>query len=449
MKVHIIGIAGKATSGIAKMFKDLNYEVTGSDQGIYPPVSTFLEQESIKVSTPYSAENIDQSIDFIVVGGNANLFKDNPEIIKAKQLKIPFKTYPDILEEFVVKENSIVVVGNYGKGTITGAIVKALRDLGQDPSYMIGGQLVDESPSLHIGVSNWSVIEGDEYPEPNIKGDSPKSKFFYYHPKYLVLTSAEWDHFDQFPSHEAYIQNYINLVKTLPQEGLLVSYYEGEHLREIIRNSPCRVVTYDLIHKLANYVADSIGFEPQLLGRFNKANLTAVYTLLVELGFDPYQVKQSLNSYKGLVQRMNVIHEDDQCVLIRDYAHSPIKAKSAILAAKEHWPNHSLIAVFDIYASSLKNRNVLDKLSGALTQANFVLIPKVKLISNNDQDKNVTGGEIVEAIKNSQPNVKYLPKIENLIAEIINYPNPKVILLMSSGGMDGLDEKLDELLDQS
>ena len=121
----------------------------------------------------------------------------------------------------------------------------------------------------------------------------------------------------------------------------------------------------------------------------------------------------------------------------------------AILAAKEQWPNKKIIAVLDIYSSSLKNRNVLEKLSGALTQADLVLIPKVKLIASNDQDKIVTGGEIVDAIKSTQPNVKYLPKEDILISEIMNDPNPKVILLMSSGGMDGLDEKLDTLLDQS
>ena len=444
-KVHIIGIAGKATAGIAKLFIDLEWEVTGSDQNVYPPMSTYLDEIRVAYQTPYSAKNIPGDVDLVVVGGNAlNVGVANPEVEQAKELGLPIKNYPEVLQEFLIKENSIVVAGNYGKGTITGAIVKALTDLGENPSYMVGGRLVDYEDNLHNTEGAWSVVEGDEYPVPSIAVGQPQSKIFFYKPKYLILTSAEWDHFDQFPSEQIYIDNFVALVKSVPADGLIVANHDGEHVDEIIKHATCKVVTYSLVNPHADFVGVHINLNPMIVGRFNLANLVAAYALLTTIGFDSPKLLESLNTYRGLQQRMMVVHEDEQTVLVRDYAHSPIKAKAAISGVKETWPNHNVIAILDIFASSLKNKAVLAKLTGALDGADLVLIPRVTLSANKDRASLVTGKEIMEMIKTTQPNVEYIPDADELVAKAVQLATPRVILMMSSGGLEDIETKISE-----
>lgn len=442
-KVHIIGIAGKATAGIAKLFIDLGWEVTGSDQNVYPPMTTYLDALGVVYQTPYAAKNLSSAVDLVVVGGNAlNVGVTNPEIELAKELGLPMRNYPEVIKEHLIKERSIVVAGNYGKGTITGAIVKALTDLGENPAYMVGGRMYDYEDNLHVSDGDWSVVEGDEYPVPSITRGQSISKFFYYQPKYLVLTSAEWDHFDQFPSEQVYIENFVNLVKSVPSDGTLVANYDGEHVGEIIKHAKCKVITYSLINPHADFVGSEINLSPTILGRFNFANLVAAYALLKSIGFDRQKLIESLNAYKGLQQRMTVLHEDEQTVLVRDYAHSPIKAKAAISGVKETWPNHQLVAILDIFASSLKNKAVLQRLAGSLDKADLVLIPRVILSANRDRASMVTGKEIVEMIKKTQQNVVYIPDTDELISKALESSCPRVILLMSSGGLEEMQDKI-------
>lgn len=451
MQVHIVGIAGKATSAIAKMFQDQGSVVTGSDTGVYPPASTFLESIGIEIQTPYAAEHVDSSIDLVVVGGNVIKDPHNPEVQHALALGIPVITYPQALERLLVKKHSIVVAGNYGKGTIAGAIAKALTDLGCEPSFMIGGQMVDFENNVRATDSEWSVLEGDEYPVPPLINHAgsvvqkEQSKFFFYHPKYMVLTSTQWDHFDKFETPEVYHDNYEKLIQQLPEDGLLVVNAGDKGALTVAQHAPCNVVTFGFDETGADYTVNDLDITPQIIGSFNRLNLTAAYALLSELGFNQKQIQDSLESYKGLVQRMEVIHKNNEYIVIRDYAHSPLKAAAAISAVREEYPDYYITAVFDIYASSLKNRAVLPELRHRFTEADQVLIPKVNVSRDLERDQAATGKDIVAAIKVGQPNTYYTPKDEAIIEHISLAPKPQVILLMSSGSVAELEDSLKKL----
>lgn len=439
MKVHIIGISGKASSAVATMFQDMGWTVTGSDQGVYPPASDYLLEHGIEIKSPYNADNLETDTDLVVVAGNALIVNpDNPEYQKAKALKIPVKSFPQVLETHVVKENSIVVAGNYGKGTISGALVHGLTELGEHPSYMVGGQLVGFDKSLQTSDSAWSVLEGDEYPTPPLESGDEQSKFWYYHPKYLVLTSAEWDHYDKFPTETDYVENYRRLVQSLPPDGLLIANTEGKNIQEIIADAPCKVVTYGN-HASADYSISKIKLAPQsLIGAFNKENLTAAYALLCEIGFDPDEVLNALNTFRGLEYRMQKVYESNDLVVVRDLAHSPVKAQAALHAARETWPNHHVIGVFEAFSSSLKTRDILEELSGRFDSADEILVPKVDQVERIAKENRVTGKEITQAIGEK---AKYMPKDELLLEHLLAAPKPTVVVFMSSGGIRGIPEE--------
>lgn len=438
--VHIIGIAGKTSSAIAKLFKDLGCVVTGSDQGMYPPVSDFLAQNGISVTSPYSADNLAPNVDLVIVAGNALVVNpDNPEYLEALDRKIEVLNYPEVLQRYVVKPNSIVVMGNFGKGTVSGALVKALTDLKQNPSYMVGGQLIDFEDSLKVTDGVWSVLEGDEYPAPPLLNKPAKSKFFYYQPKYAVLTSAEWDHYDIFSSEREYVENYQRIIQQLPADGLLVANLDGRNVTELIKQAPCRVITYSMANTQANYSAKTSNLDPTLFGEFNLSNLTAAYALLSELNFDQTELQKSLNSYRGLVYRLQTIWEADDLVLIRDLAHSPVKAQAALKAVRTKWPHHHVVAVFEIFSSSLKNKKVLQELPHRFDAANEVIIPKVDMVARIDKADQVTGKEITNTIGQQ---ARYMPKDEYLLKYLKSVTKPAVIVFMSSGGLRQLPEKL-------
>ena len=144
------------------MLQQKGWEVTGSDQGVYPPVSDYLHDQGIDILSPYKANNVPKDIDMAVVAGNALIIDpDNPEVARAKELNVPVLNYPQVLHKFVVKDNSIVLVGNYGKGTVRGAIVHVLKELKLNHSYMVGWQMIIDDESLAYTESDWSVLECD------------------------------------------------------------------------------------------------------------------------------------------------------------------------------------------------------------------------------------------------------------------------------------------------
>jgi len=439
MKVHIIAIAGKASSAMAKMFKDLGWDVVGSDQNVYPPASDFLAELGVEVRTPYNADNLDEDVDLVMVAGDVlGVNPNHPEFLKAKSLGKKILSYPQVLEEFAVREKSIVVVGNYGKGTISGAIVVALQKLGIEPSYMVGAQMVDLENNVNVTQGDWSVFEGDEYYAQPVSGEPPISKFFYYHPKYLVLTSAEWDHYNFFKTEDAYIENYRKIIQQLPPDGILVANLDGKNVQNLLHDAPCRVITYSYDRTDADFCATHIPFGAKLFGQFNLSNLTAAYAMLVSLGFDPTKTLEALNQYNGLVYRLQIVHTSPEITVIRDLAHSPVKAEAALQAVRETWPDRHVVGVFEAFASSLKTRDILKELPGRFDAADEILVPKVDQIARIAKENRVTGKEITQAIGEK---AVYLPKDELLLEHLLNIPQPAVVIFMSSGGIRGIPEK--------
>jgi UDP-N-acetylmuramate-alanine ligase len=262
----------------------------------------------------------------------------------------------------------------------------------------------------------------------------------------LVLTSAEWDHYDVFASPQEYQDNYQNLISTLPTDGLLVLNLDGKDTQQFATDAPCRVVTYSFANPEADYQATKVPFDTSLLGEFNLSNLTAAYALLCELGFEPAQVLDALDHYHGLVYRMQVLFESDDLVVIRDLAHSPVKAQAALQAIRTKWPHHYVVGVFEIFASSLKSRSILPELSGRFEAATKVIIPKVDQIERIEATQRVTGKEIVAAIGT---NAVYMPKDEIILELLTHLPAKSVVLFMSSGGLRGIPEHFLSLINES
>src|SRR5450432_4688799 len=226
MKVHLIGICGTGMGSLAGLLKAAGHDVRGSDEHVYPPMSTQLAEQNIPVFDGYRSDNLDWAPDRVVVGNVCR--KDHVEVVAASLRQIPLTSFPALLSElFLSEKHALVVAGTHGKTTTASLAAHVMVDAGRDPSFLIGGVPLNFRQSWRLGQGNDFVIEGDEYDTAYFdKG----SKFLHYRPNIAILTSIELDHVDIFPSFDAVRDAFKKIVALIPpadQGGLLVAYADS------------------------------------------------------------------------------------------------------------------------------------------------------------------------------------------------------------------------------
>jgi len=353
MKIHFVGICGKLNAGLAISLRKHGHYVTGSDKAFYPPMSDLLNEAGLPIMVGYKASHIDETKPDLVAYGAA-INDENVEVIRSKELGIKLLTPTELVEKFVVKPNSIVISGNYGKTTITGLLVHIFNCLNLNPSYMIGG-VVKNIESVVINDSIWSIIEGDEYPASK----NGISKFFYYHPKYLVITNVSWDHTDVFKSESDYRNNFINLIKTLDKDGRTILNGNDRNLNNdkefltlsLDKDIKCEVLT----SKRNNYDLEFLGnkIRPKIFGRHNYDNISLAISVL-ESCFDKEfleknsaRIINAINSFVGVLRRLEIKFSDSKVTVVDDFAHNPEKFEASISAIHEQYSDSKLILIIE------------------------------------------------------------------------------------------------------
>ncbi len=253
-KAHFIGIAGKGMSATALLLRQMGVQISGSDEGFYPPVSDYLKNENIPFAAGYRKENIPDDADVIVIGKNAKLTPEtNDEVRAAMASGKPVRSFADLLHDLTEHSQTIVAAGSYGKSTCTALLAWCLKAAGKDPSYFIGEITNGLDTHAHRGRGPTFVIEGDEYPASNW---DDRSKFLLYNARNVLLTSATHDHINVFPTHADYLAPFRTLLGTLPADGLLVVSNEP-HARALAAGLNCATAFYGL-DDMANWHAENI-----------------------------------------------------------------------------------------------------------------------------------------------------------------------------------------------
>jgi UDP-N-acetylmuramate: L-alanyl-gamma-D-glutamyl-meso-diaminopimelate ligase len=402
--VHIIGIAGTATSAVAVMFKDMGWKVTGSDKGFFPPVSTYLEQNGIKIMPGFKAERLsDGEIhpSLVIVQGTK---ATNPEIAEAQKLQLTLKTYPEVLQEYVLATDSIVVAGTYGKTTITAALVWIFQQANIEVSYLVGGICVDLARSAVAKTSDtkYSVVEGDEY---IISAEDRRSKFFLYHPKILVVNALYWEHADVFKTEAEYLANFAGLIAQLPADGLLIANANNKNVVILAGKAPCRVVYYSVEKGKAetepdwflnatttpmatmirppklNKPAEIIPYQKEVIGDFNEENLLAAAVTSCELGVRKERIQEAIGSFHGVKRRLEVVYAKANVMVIDDFGSSPPKAKGTLAALRKDYPAAEITAVFEPNTGN-RVREALPLYDNAFKDADEVVLGKFTKLPN-------------------------------------------------------------------
>jgi len=428
--VHFIGICGTAMAPIAKMLKDQGWRVTGSDKGIYPPMSDYLRDNGIEFYVGFHPEKIGNPR-FAVVGNYIG--PSNPEFQSVQVRGIPYRSYPEVLSRTLIKPESIVVAGTYGKTTNAALLAHIWEQAGRNPSYMAAGILKNLNDGVRNTESAWSIVEGDEY--PSARWDR-KPKFMYYHPKYLLLTGVEHDHLDVYPTEEKYVEIFRNLVETAPQDGLIVAAADRPNVELVLKTARARVIRYGRVRARASTSAP-IGAEinpaPTLewtLGILNRTNgkakiivhgpnesiapctlsllgdesldhIAGAVALARHTGIPPETITRALENFRGVRRRLEVRGVARGVTVIDDFGHSPGKARASLKAVRLSYPEAHIITVYEPNVSSrvVSSKSLYDD---SFSEANFVIIPRLSVTKVGEgEETRMSGEELAEVVQGS------------------------------------------------
>lgn len=467
-KVHFTGIAGVGTAPLAVMMQEKGWTVTGSDENVFEPMLSFLNK-NIEWQDGYDAKRVENA-DLVIMGGSP-LMKDinNPEFVRAKELGKKIVSWPYIVQEYIAKENSIVVTGSYGKTTTTTILMWLLDYIGVNPSFLTGGQPLNFDSGVRVTESKYSVTEGDEYVAS--WGFDMEPKFMYYKPTHSIIISTRWDHLNVYPQENDYINAFRKLIKlTRENNGIIllsstgenndilfnensdikftyglrgkeqkfkaVTHYEGE-LAELQKS---KELTSFKLYKNNNLLGE---FETQMIGSANVEDCTAAIAMVDILGLDIAKAAEGLKLFKGVKRRQEVRGKTvKDAIVIDDLAHSAVKAKATLEALRTRYKDEKITVIFDPHASSLADRKTLEWYPSTFDLADEVILPKVVVKKSTPKDQRVYGMDIINAIKKTQPNALYMPLDSQILEHLKGLDNKSVIVFMSSGGWRGIIEEI-------
>jgi UDP-N-acetylmuramate: L-alanyl-gamma-D-glutamyl-meso-diaminopimelate ligase len=461
MKIHFTGIAGAGMAAVAQMMQDAGHAVSGSDQDVFPPMSTFVEGLGLPVAWRLDPANLPPGLDVLVQGASAKLGgDDNVEALAARERGVRVTTFPELVGETTRDRTNTVVAGSFGKSTCAALAAHVLRSCGVDAGWLVGAI----SPSLPAtgrwGTSSEMILEGDEY----IVGPSDRrSKFDLYHPQRVLLTSLVHDHVNVFPAFADYEAPFRRLLRSLPGDGLAV-LRDDPAVRDVAGETRARIVWYvggeggwraenEVFGDLTRF--DLIApdgartrMETGLLGAHNIENIVGVAALLLEAGLvDLRGLVAAVAGFEGIRRRLDRLTRTSRIPVIEGFGSSWEKARSAIEAMRLHFPDRPLIVVFEPHTFSWRSRDALDWYDTVFEGADRVLIlpPPGHGAESHHQS---TLDEIVDRARAAGVDARPTLTAAEAHAALSALKGDEAVLLLSSGPLLGLPDSLPPVFDR-
>ena len=476
-KIYFVGIGGTGMASVAGLLQEAGYEICGSDVGIYPPMSTMLDELNIPIFTPYNEENLKRAKPDLAVIANA-LSRGNPELEYVLASGIPYTSFPAICGDTFIKSRiGVVVTGTHGKTTTTSILAHMLTELGEDPSFVVGGIPLNFPRSFHLGTGKTFVIEGDEY-DTAFFDKGPK--FLHYHPHHLILNNLEFDHADIYPNVEAIEAQFIKLCALVPADGVIFANVDDPGIARLLgkispRAKVVRVATMgmtkgsDVSVSRVTASADrpdeqtwraivttrtlgDIAIETHLSGKHNIANIAQVIACvesLAERGLlkntvDGRRIQAALASFKNVKRRLDHLAGSGGVDVYEDFAHHPTAVGLVIDGFRTAFPKRRLFVAFDPRNATSRRNVFQNAFAQKLGMADRIFIgpcPEDKKIPEGER---MNTGAMADAIGTK---AKAYSTHEDLLAELSEALRPgDAVIFMSSGSFNGIQHRLAEKL---
>lgn len=449
MHIHILGICGTFMGGIACLAKELGHRVSGSDQNIYPPMSTQLEKLGIELHDGYHPNAFKEEPDVVVIG-NA-LSRGNSAVEYVLDKGIRYQSGPEWLAEHVLQNRHVLAVaGTHGKTTTTSMLSWILEYCGMNPGFLIGGVPENFGVSARLGQSPFFVVEADEYDTAFF---DKRSKFVHYHPRTCLLNNLEFDHADIFPDLAAIEKQFHHLIRTVPGNGLVLTPIHDDNLNNVLKmglwslhqtfglntgewhaeNISLQGNSFEVWHQ--NTLLGKV--EWSLIGSYNVHNAIACIAAAAHAGMIPKYAIEALSQFKSVKRRMELKGIYKEIALYDDFAHHPTAIKLTLEALRSKVGKQKIHALLDLRSNTMRLGTHKEDLPNAVKIADEVYIYQSPDVKWN----------VEEIAQKMLPPSKVYKQTQSLIEDVINKAKANEhILVMSNGGFDNIHLRLIEAL---
>lgn len=444
MHIHILGICGTFMAGLASLAKSKGFKVTGCDQNVYPPMSTQLEEEGIKIIEGFDSSQTKLKPDIYIIG---NVVKRGTPLMESiLNNNLSFMSGPQWLYENILHEKWVIAVaGTHGKTSTTAMVAWILEFCGLNPSYLIGGipkNLKTSSRLINDKNSNFFIIEADEYDTAFF---DKRSKFVHYYPRTLIMNNLEFDHADIFENLNHIKKHFHHLIRIVPEKGKIISNAQSNALNEVIKLGVWSDLEYfnDIDGWSYQWQDESSSLNIfyqnkkegtltwECIGDHNASNALAAIAAAHHIGIPANNSIKALATFKGVKRRLEKIGEfKDNIKIYDDFAHHPSAIKSTLDGMRQVLKEGRIIVVFEPRSNTMKLGEMKKELQDSLSSADIVYC----FASNLDWDPN-------ELFKNNQK-IKVSDSTQWILSSIIKEKKPNdQIVFMSNGSFSGIQNK--------
>lgn len=459
-RVHLVGVAGTGMGSFAGMLKAAGYEVTGSDENVYPPMSDMLQRWGIPALTPYAPANLDTAKPDLVIIGNV-IRRVNVEATAVRERGLTHMSFPAALGSFFLSSrHGCVVAGTHGKTTTSSLWGHVLAEAGLDPSFLVGGVTQNYAGNYRLGKGAHFVVEGDEYDTAYFdKGP----KFLHYQPRTVILTSVEFDHADIYRDLAHYEASFERLAAIVPAGGTIAVSAAWPNAVRLARTSKARVLLYgargeagaDVLAANVRLSGEGARFDVHeggavhrdvllpMAGLHNVENAVGVFAACRTLGLSAQQIAKGFSTFQGVKRRQEPRGEPAGVLVIDDFAHHPTAVRETIQAVVHRYAGRRVLAVFEPRSNTSRRNIHQEEYVSAFDGA-----ARAFLKTPEKHDK-IPEGEGLDVLRLSKDvtargvGCEADATVDSLVGRVVaEARSGDVVLVMSNGSFGGFIDKL-------
>ena len=470
--VHFLGICGTAMGAVASAMARQGYVVTGTDANVYPPMSTFLENEGIQIFQGYNPANIPADTDLVVIG-NA-MSRGNIEVEAVLERRLRYMSLPETMKEFFLwGKRNLVVTGTHGKTTTSSMLTWMLEANGKEPSFMIGGIARNLGRGGRFTDSEFCVLEGDEY---DTSFFDKRSKFLHYLPEVVIINNIEMDHADIYANVEEIKLSFKRLLRAVPRNGIVfinadcpncadVRACAATELRMVklvsvgmAEDADIRITdlehrtdgcSFSLICKQAEeenatpFPLCGERFDVPMIGDFNVRNAAMASCAAAFAGLTADEIRAALSSFEGVARRQEVRGTVNGVTVVDDFAHHPTAIRQAIAGLRQRFPKSRLWVLFEPRSNTTIRNLFQTELAEALAEADYTVISPIENNKRLAPEQRLDQEKLQADIQAAGTDCYVGRNVDDIVAYVVTHVHPNdVLLVMSNGGFGGIHNKL-------
>ena len=442
---------------VAAALRERGFIVTGSDENVYPPMSTFLESKGIVITAGFREENLPADADLIVVG-NA-MKRGNPEVEAVLNRKLYYLSLPETLKEFFLRgRHNLVVTGTHGKTTTTSLLTWILESANLEPSWLIGGIPKNLGQGARFRDSKYVVLEGDEYDTAFF---DKRSKFVHYMPELVIVNNIEFDHADIFNNLDEIKLSFRRMLNIVPGNGMVLLNADDPNCIDVGSTCPAPIVEVGFSPNAANPIRDvhyhagpdgagrseftllNTRFMLPMSGEFNVRNAAMAISAAHFYGVSLEVIRKAVASFEGVLRRQELRGEVKGIKVIDDFGHHPTAIRQTLAGLRHQYPGARLWAIFEPRSNTTRRAVFQHQLPAAFEQADGVILSKVARLDQIPEQDRLNPSQVIADIAATGKPAFYEPNVDEIIGRIRPLARSgDVIVVFSNGGFDGIHNRL-------